>query len=321
MRAFVAAVLRDEPGPVEAGTDAPIELIKRGHLGPIAYRRGVSALRDEYAASMIVVERRARVLREVLDALVPAGVSVAPIKGIGFIGPGNIYPDAAQRPMNDMDLLIAPHTMPVAADAMNALGFRRVGLLRKLSSYYHAQVFQRGDMMVELHRHIVQRGRTSLHAEDLWRHARPAADLEGAHRLDRVDELLVCMLHIARHELAVPAINYVDVARLWRRLDAGERDLLAQRATRYRIARALTAVRAMTELLAAGVAGRPDIGLPSRVMPSTDDVLRGVRPRRVRQIGQKLALVQGPRELVGLGLAYVAAMADGLRLSKRLRPH
>lgn len=307
MRAFVAAVLSGGA----AAPDPPLELIQRAHLGPIAYRMGVTALRHEYAASMIVAERRRHLLAEVVGALHAAGVRSAPIKGIGFIG--TIYPDAAERPMNDIDLLVPAALMHVALRTMTSLGFERVGYSRKLSGYYHALAFSREGLMVELHRHIVQHGRTSLRMADVWRRATPATAAGGAERLEPVDELLICMLHIARHELAVPAINFVDVSRLWRRLDAVQRATLAERAEAYRVARAISAVRSMTDLLAAGRHGRPEVGLASRVLPTTDDVLLGKRPRRARQLGQKLVLVQGPRELVGLTIAWAAAIASGAR--------
>lgn len=307
MRAFVAAVLSGGVAPV----DPPIDLVQRAHLGPLAYRMGVTALRHEYAASMIVAERRCLLLDEVAGALRSAGVRSAPIKGIGFVG--NIYPDPAERPMHDIDLLVPAALMHVALRTMTSLGFERVGYSRKLSGYYHALAFARDGMMVELHRNIVQHGRTSLRIGDLWRRTTSATDAGGAERLDRVDEALICMLHIARHELAVPAINYVDVARLWKRLDAAQRTTLAERAEAYRVARAIAAVRSMTELLASGTRGRPDIGIASRILPSTDDVLLGHRPPRARQLGQKLVLVQGPRELMGLTFAWATAIASGAR--------
>jgi hypothetical protein len=309
MRAFVAAVMRGEPA--WTGPAPPIELVKRGHLGPIAYRMGIAALRDEYAASTIVALRRAAVLREVIAALDACGVRTALLKGSAFVG--TIYADPAERPMNDLDLLVPPRQLAEATRIMLARGFERVGMARKLSGYYHAIVFVRDGMMVELHRNIVQPYRTGVRMGELWRRARPDPLGSGAARLAPIDELLLCMLHVARHELAVPVLNYVDVARAAARLDADARAQLDERARGYRISRALAAVAAMTELLASGRTGRPALGPIGRVLPSSDDVLVGARPRRLRQIGQKLLLTEGPRELAGLGFVYVRTYLDGLR--------
>lgn len=305
MRAFLANVLCDRAG----GPTPPLAMVKANHLGPIAYRRGVRELRAEYAASTIMADRRARTLREVVRAFGKVGIDVALMKGISFVG--NVYPDPAERPMHDIDLLVRPTQLPEAIAAILGLGFVRVGFERKLSDYYHAVVFCRGDMMVELHRHIMQRYRTRMPIAELWQRARPDDQGTGALRLDRVDELLLCILHIARHELAIPAINYVDVRRLWNRLDAAQRETLATRARAYRISRSIDAVLAMTELLASGDRGAPEIGPGSTILPATDAVLVGARPERLRQIAQKLFLTEGGRERLGLGFSYVAAIVEG----------
>ena len=309
MRAFVAAVLTDRP----IGPAPSFELLQTGMLAPIAYRRGHAATRNDYAATLIVADRRRRTLREVVSRFAAHGIELALIKGCAFVG--TIYPDPAERPMNDMDVLVRKAQLPEAIRCMLALGFRRVGFDRKLSNYYHAVVFLRDDMMVELHRNIVQPYRTRIRIEDVW--ARSTLDPEiGARRLERVDELLICATHVARHELAVPAINYVDVSRLWHRLTEAERRTVHTRATEWRISRAIKAVLAMTDNLAHGRRGSPDVGLGSALLPTTDDVLRGVHPARLRQIGQKLLLAQGLRELAGLGFTTVAAIVDGWRLAR-----
>ncbi|MFL5349400.1 MAG: nucleotidyltransferase family protein [Hyalangium sp.] len=306
MRAFAAAVLTGRPAP-----SAPEELVRRGNLGPLAYSLGLLEHRDDYAASLIVSLRRQAVLAEVLATLRTVGVRAALLKGCGLTG--TIYPDPATRPMLDLDLLVPAPRMADAARALYAIGFARAGRARTLSGYSHAVAFSRADMVVELHRNIVQHSRTAIRAGDLWRRAGPDPLGSGGERLDRVDELLVCMVHVARHELAVPLLNYVDVARLTERLDAAERAELDRRAREFEVTRAIAAVRSMTELLAMGATGHPALGLGSTVLPTTDDVLRGVRPRRARQIAQKLLLTDGPLQIAGLGFAHAWTALDGLR--------
>ena len=305
MRAFVAAVLTDRP----MGEEPPRELLPIGHLAPIAYRRGMQSAKADYAACMVVAARRRKVLEEVIVALTKRSIDIAVIKGCAFVG--TIYPDPAERPMNDMDVLIRRAQLPDALELVQALGFQRVGFDRKMSDFYHATVFLRGDVMLELHRNIVQPYRTAIPIDDVW--ARTTIDPAGVgeRRLDRVDELLICAVHAARHELIVPAINYVDVARLWNRLTDEQRATFWTRAKQWRVARAVAAVFAMKDNLAAARADAPDVGLGSRILPTTTDVLLGNQPKRARQIAQKLLLAQGTRDRIGLGFVTVAAIVDG----------
>lgn len=305
MRDFVRAVLTGEA----LAADPPIDLVRINHLGPIAYRKGVVALRGEYAASAIAADRRLTLVRQLARGFGGHGIEIALIKGSSLVG--TIYPDPAERPMHDIDVLVRTDRLPEAIRCIKDLGFARVGFSRKLSRWYHAIVFLRGDMMVELHRNIVQPYRTNIRIEDMWERSTLDPRGTGAQRLDRVDELLICLVHMARHELAVPAVNYVDVSRMWNRLDAAERDELFRRARTYRIERAVAVVLGMTQLLTAGARGSPREGALSSIFPTTDDVLRGNRPHRLRQIAQKLLLAEGTRERLGLGFVYGAAVIDG----------
>lgn len=313
MRAFVAAVMRGEKTAIEP----PAELVARNHLGPIAYRLGASRFRGEYAASAIMAARRAALLAEVTASLFARRVRVALVKGIAYAG--TIYPDPAERPMHDIDLVVPRRDLPEAMRCMAALEFARIGRRRRRSSYYHAIELARGGLRIELHRSMVQHYRTSVRMGDVWRRARPDPAAHGAERLDPVDDLLLCMLHIARHELAVPALNYVDVIRLWDRLDAGARDQLARRASEYRVARAVSAVRSMTEFLAEGKQGRPAVR-GGTLLPSSDEILALESPARLRQIGCKMVLSEGIREGLGLGLAWATELVDGWRRDRQHEP-
>jgi hypothetical protein len=299
-------------GRLDAAT--PLDLLRANNLGPLAYKLGIGSCRDEYAASSLVAIRRAAILRELVPAFANRRIWAAPLKGSAFAG--TIYPDAAERPMNDIDLLLPPTHLARAAQCMFDVGFVRVGMSRKLSGYYHALVFQRDGMMVELHRNIVQPHRTNLRTGEMWERAIPHPQLPGAYKLDDVDQLLLCIVHVARHELAVPALNYVDVFRAHAALDERQRSLLEHRAIDARVARAVATVLSMTRMLAAAQRGRPSTGAASSVLPTTDEVLLGTRPSRPRQIARKLFLVEGPRELAGLGYVYFKTYVDGVRRSR-----
>lgn len=305
MRAFVAALMTGASG----APLPPADLVRRNALEPLAYRRGCVEFRAEYAASMIMAERRGALLAEVAAAMNAEGIRVAPLKGMALAG--TIYPDPAERPMMDIDLLVPRRRLPDAIRRLLELDFRRGGSARKLSGYHHAIVFVRRDMMVELHRGMMQEGRASVDFVDVWQRAAPDPSMPGAYRFDLSDTLLFCLLHIARSELAEPVLNYVDVARLLRAVGAAGREDVVRRARDYRVARAVDAALAMTELLEIGVSGRPEM-LGGRILPSSDDVLLGVRPSRVRQLAQKLLLTEGPREVIGLGRAFVTGSVDGI---------
>ena len=305
MRRFVADILCERP----MGEPPPYELLQVGYLTPIAYRRGFARSKGDYAATLIVADRRARVIREVAATFIARGIELAPIKGAALVG--SIYPDPAERPMNDIDALVRVDQLPSAIEAILSLGFERVGFSRKLSNFYHAIVFLRGDIMFELHRNIVQPYRTNLRIADVWARSTIDAATRGIRRLEPIDELLICAVHMARHELAVPAINYVDISRLWKRLSPSDQASARARAEEWRVARAFAAVLAMTENLAHARIGSPDVGAGSSILPTTDDILLGLKPKRARQIAQKLLLAQGTRDRIGLGFVTVAAIVDG----------
>lgn len=306
MRAAMPLLMRGA-GRLDAAT--PLDLVRSNHLGPLAYKLGLAACRDEYAASSLGATRRTTVLRDVVRAFAARTIWAAPLKGVAFAG--TIYPDPAERPMNDIDLLVPAKQLAKATRCMFDLGFSRVGMSRKLSGYYHALVFSRDGTMVELHRNIVQPYRTNLRTGEMWDRATPDLRLEGAYRLDPVDHLLLCIVHIVRHELAVPALNYVDVFRAHAALDETQRSLLEKRTIDARVARAVEAVLSMTRMLAGQQRGRPHLGPASIVLPTTEDVLTAKRPTRPRQIATKFFLVEGPRELAGLGYVYIKTYVDG----------
>ena len=313
MRRFVAALLRDEP----FDDPPPPGLVRANLLGPIAYRRGIAAHQGDYAASVIMAARLAALARDVAAELARRDVRVALLKGMAYAGV--LYPDPAERPMNDIDILVPSPQMPAARRCLDELGFACASGPRDLSGAHHAVTYVRSGMMIDLHRNIVQHGRTALRTEDLWRRAGPDPHFPGAERLHAVDALLVCALHIARHELAAPVLNYLDVARSWAALDDSGRDEMWQRARAYRVERPIKAVLSMTDLLRRGVDDRPHIGIGERLLPGSGEVLRARPPPRMRQIVRKVVLTDDLRSVAGLTAAYARDVVSGWR-HRRLKP-
>lgn len=287
-------------------------LIRRHMLAPLAYRAGLARFRRDYLASGLLAELRARCLREVGDALAAERIPVAVIKGAAYAG--RIYADPAERPMSDVDLLVPPALHARAERTLRRLGFWRVGSPRQQSRLHHAVGYKRKGASIDLHRSIVQPWRSAVDVDALWRRAVPGDD--GLWRLDPVDEVVIHLGHVARHELMVPVINYVDAARLLGHVD---RAAVEERARAFRLGRGVRAALAMTEAITRdapgaghdGPAAGPMTGLAvaHRLLPSVGEVVAYGRVWRPLQVLRKALLVDGPRELVGLA---VVAVYDGL---------
>ena len=283
--------------------DAEIDaLIRRHLLAPLAYRAGLSRFHRDYVASALLAELRAQILGEVGDALAAERIPVAVIKGAAYVG--RIYEDPAERPMSDVDLLVPPDLHARAERVLRRLGFWRVGSPRQQSRLHHAVGYKRKGASIDLHRSIVQPWRSRVDTGALWRRAVPMAG--GLFRLDPVDEAVIHLGHIARHELMVPVINYVDAARL---LDHVDRVAIEERAAEFRLGRGVRAALAMTDAIVR------DAPLEGRILPSMDEVFAYGRVWRPLQVLRKALLVDGPRELVGLA---AVAVYDGV--AHRLRP-
>jgi hypothetical protein len=295
-----------------AAGDALDALIRRHMLAPLAYRAGVARFRRDYLASGLLAELRARCLREVGDALAAERIPVALIKGAAYAG--RIYADPAERPMSDVDLLVPPALHARAERALRRLGFWRVGSPRQQSRLHHAVGYKRKGASIDLHRSIVQPWRSRIDVDALWRRAVPGDD--GLWRLDPVDEVVIHLGHVARHELMVPVINYVDAARLLQHVD---RAAVEERARAFRLGRGVRAALAMTGAIAHD--GQPEAvpaaarDVARRLLPSVEEVCAYGRVWRPLQCLRKALLVDGPRELVGLA---AVAVYDGL--AHRLRP-
>lgn len=287
----------------DAGPDAEIDALVRRHLlAPLAYRAGLERFRRDYIASSLLAELRAQCVAEVGDAFAAARIPVALIKGAAYLD--YLYADPAERPMSDVDLLVPPARHAEAERVLRRLGFWRVGSPRQQSRLHHAVGYKRKGASIDLHRSIIQPWRSRVDTDALWQRVVPAG--AGLYRLDPVDEAVIHLGHVARHELMVPLVNYVDAARL---LQHVERDAIVARAREFRLGRAVRAALAMTDAITRGTP------LDARVLPSVSEVVAYGRVWRPLQCLRKALLVEGPRELAGL-----VAVAAYDSVAHRLRP-
>ena len=307
----------DPVPPVLQGVhDLPQLLVRTHGLGPLSYQAGFDCFRHDYLVAAAQSALREQRLAELLDVLGQHGVSVVLLKGISYCQ--TIYADPAQRPMGDIDILVASDRHALAVRALRQIGYREISDAAARSAVHHAITLVRGECQVDVHRNMIQPLRSSIRLRELWDRARPAQErTDGALRLDPADEALLHLVNIARNQLAVPCINYVDAARLLRRLDPEQRAAVEQRARAYRVGRAVAAATNMVEAL--GGRGWPGTRGPlvQRVLlPGTDEILRSQPPGRWLQIARKLMLLQGPGEWAGLALVF-AAERMAARLGRR----
>lgn len=268
-----------------AAAPAPIDDVRRHRLGPLAYRAGLDHFRGDHIAASLRAEQHRAIAIEAVDTLARAGVPVALFKGASYAG--WLYDEPAVRPMTDIDLLVPPHAFDAATAALTATGYRLAKAAR--SRFHHAVALKRPGAAIDLHRSPIQIGRAAIDFDAVWRRAVPASWVPGALHLDPIDETLFHIGHLARHELIVVLISYVDAGRLLRRVD---REHLLERAASWRFRRVVELSLAVIEDVLGWGSRRPPRWLPDRA-----EVLRGDRPRRPLEVARKLLLVEGPREL------------------------
>ena len=291
--------------------DLPDSLLRRHLLAPLAYRAGLPRYRDDFIASSLMAELRQATLTPVLTALAERNIPVILLKGIAYLG--RLYFEPAERPMSDIDLLVPPERHGEAALTLRRLGYWMTGSNSQRSPFHHAIGFKRKNAAIDLHRSIMQPWRARIDVPGLWRRARVVPNRPGGvMALDPIDEAVIHLAHMARHELRVPLINYIDAVRLLKDAGTGQhhtrRDVV-DRAGEFRLGRAITEALAMTDALAAGRS------LERSVLPSTNEILSHQRVPRSLQLAQKALLVEGPLELVGLVL-----IAGYGRIIHRFRP-
>ena len=278
--------------------DLPLVLLRAHHLAPLAFHAGYTELRNDYLRCVLRAEIRGKMVADAVAALTAAGLPVILLKGVSYVGV--IYDDPGERPMNDIDLMVRPDDHARAIDVLGELGWAPSTKRSERSRTHHATTLVFRDIALDLHRSMIQPLRSRIDVHDLWLRALPAIERDDeALRLDPVDEAVLHLVHIGRHELMVSAVAYVDARRLLRRRGV-TRDRVLERAASFRLRRATLAALAMTDAFARATL---DVDWPARAMgilPGPAEVLTAAEVPRARQIARKATLVDGPRELMGL---------------------
>jgi hypothetical protein len=283
--ALVRVILGDEHARRDLDpAHLPLDVVRRHLLAPIAHTVGVAAFARDHIASSLLAERRAVLLGEITDALAGEGIGVILLKGVAYAG--TIYADPAERPMSDIDLLVPADSFDRASAVVRRLGYWHAGGAHQLAPTHHAVTYKRRDSALDLHRHLVHGGRTQIDMSAVWRDAIPS-HVPGARRPMPAHEYLLHVAHIARHELIVPVINFVDAVRL--RTDDG-----VTLAHAWRLVRACEGVDSMTRQLLG------DESTSRAWEPAIDEVIAGHSPRAI-QIARKILYMDQKRDVLALG--------------------
>jgi hypothetical protein len=281
--------------PVE---DLPRALVRAHQLGPLAYKAGYDEFRDDYVRNALDNEVRQKRLADAVAVLGSAEIPVILLKGMSYVGV--IYDDPADRPMSDLDLMVRPEHHGRAVEVLGELGYAPHRDRRQASPLHHSMTLVFKNIPIDLHRTMVQPLRSRIDVAGLWDRALPAIERDDAAlRLDPVDEAALHLAHIARHELMVPALAYLEARRLLQRRHV-TRTRVESRARSFRLARATAAALTMAAALCEGRASADWSDRSSRILPDPTEVLGGEQVPRVRQLLRKTALLEGPRELAGL---------------------
>ncbi len=265
-------------------------LIRRHHLAPLLYSLGYGEFKRDFVQSALRAERDQKVLREIEEDFKHRGLGLILLKGAAYAH--RLYDDPAQRPMNDMDLMVEEEIHSSAVMALTELGFTQDETIAEESPFHHSTTLRRDDVAIDLHKTIVQPLRSEIDLRSVWTYAIPSHPWKYAKRPRPVDEAVFHFAHIGRHELMVPLISYVDASRLLR---SGEFELqeVTERAKEFRLGRLVSAAVAMSNALAGATIERS-------LLPGVEEVLRGDQVNRWRQVLRKCTLVEGPKELAGL---------------------
>jgi hypothetical protein len=261
-------------------------------------------------------ERRAGVIRAVTES-VPSlvGEEFVFLKGSDY--GRRLYPSSELRPQVDIDILVPRERVNVIAKRLEQLGHRRFYLVPSHASQrWPDQSFDLGEVTLELHHSFVQRSRARIDYDEIWQRRRPFAN---AARLDDADAMLASVINIAKDDLAVPLIRYLD---LWLMLqsDPALFDVAARRARTWRIANAFHAVmRTASTLFPDLPVSLPQRALDTLIAPRGAAIRRdrGRNVTRLQLLWRKWWLIDGVARRIGFVLDAAMMSVEGRFLQNR----
>lgn len=218
-------------------------------------------LRTAYYAAVGDAELHRQEIKRILQAL--AEVQITPVAFKGAALAYTVYPDAACRPMGDIDLWVSGEQMSQAKAALEQLGYdakpkttRPLALMVRARGELPLYGSQAGSGLVELHWGVFSGEwllqTTHIDDADLWARAMPAR-LAGqpALILSPEDNVIQVAVHLAiNHNMSAPWLRgLMDIALLARHYPI-DWNVIVQRARDWRIATAVWLVLSLTVDLA-----------------------------------------------------------------------
>ncbi len=176
---------------------------------------------SEYYGQVVKELRLAQQRYELLLALHQAGVDAIPLKGTWLAT--SIYPDAVQRPMDDIDIVIRPEQLTAARRAVAELGYRSKGDVEP-GVFAKGQGFAHSGMVapIELQWSLFHEshGRLSpVDMEYIWERTAPG-EIGGVpvRVLDAVAHIVYLIYHIQAHLWRFMARAHLDLVLCGRKL-------------------------------------------------------------------------------------------------------
>ena len=305
--------------------------------------------RQRFAAAAGASVYRELQTGELLSALADAGLRAVPLKGIWLSA--NVYTHPAQRPMCDIDLLVAEPQLDPARAVLERLGYTTRNTCPS-DRFEYTQAFRsaRYAWPVELHWRMgfepAPQPRPQPDPPGRWQRV-AAGELFGVPTpvLGLEDQLAVLVGHVLHHSLALPLRALLDIALLvQRRGGACDSARLSAAAEEWGVTHAMPRlVRIAAELFDVGLpppldAWAPDVepearrqaasallaASEERVLEAEPTLLEWRRKGRLAGLGLVLRRIFLPRELlrieypsarvrIGLPVAYVQRAIDLVR--------
>ncbi len=287
---FVGWLLREDQKALPSSVQVELSIVRmREHrLASLAYRIDADRFRDDFIRDALAADLWKQGLDEVLEAFDRSGIQACRLKGCAYFL--ELYADPAERPMGDLDILVRPEQFSDAKKVLEDLGFTTRGDKNfTLAPSHHAVTLDRHPITVDLHRNMMQEGRSRINLAGIW----DRADT-GNHRPEALDEIVLHICHVIRSELMVPLVTFVDLSLLLR--NGPKRDAVLARCDAFRVGRGARIVLATLDLLSVGQGGRS----APYPFPSAEELVHLPQLPRVRQLLVKALLVEGPRELTAL---------------------
>jgi hypothetical protein len=241
-------VANGRPWPPDAGEEAArfIEEAKLQFLLPLLFASAdlpstIAQALTRHRATDRLSAGRAAILEEELQRLIEllSDEEIILLKGADY--GHRLYGTPALRPMADIDILVPSERIASVSARMEAAGHHRSyhgGATWRLRSA-HEYVFTTDKSLIEVHQSFVQRSRTTIDYESVWRRRVAMAGFpKNVFRLDDVDAITYHALSQAMDEFEGRLIRDLD---LWLMLRASPQALerVVARATEWSCRNAL----------------------------------------------------------------------------------